>query len=72
MSVGEKKKPLARGKRSPAGSGRASLYAFKCYDDYKEWLEEFAGLYRVPPVLLIDQALVELAKLRGFRAPPIR
>lgn len=40
--------------------------------EYKAWLDEFAGDQRLTVTSLIDQALSELARQRGFRVPPKR
>lgn len=51
---------------------RSETIAFKCRPDFKEWVSGFADSERDTPSRLIEMALVELAKLRGYEEPPQR
>jgi hypothetical protein len=56
---------------NPAGR-RGSLFTMKCHDEYKAWMVEFAETFKHTPSALVDLALEELAKAKGFRKPPKR
>lgn len=60
------------GPKPSAEGPRASLIAMKCRQPYKEWVNKFAENERINPASLIDLALMEYAKLKGFKAPPKR
>lgn len=51
---------------------RDSNIIVRCRASYKEWLARFAKKERSNPTYLVDQALAELAKARGFEEPPER
>lgn len=53
-------------------TARDALIAVKCWAAYKHWVEEFAEMERITPSSLIDIAIMEWAKVRGFKAPPKR
>ena len=57
------------GKPNPADM---TTRAWRMRNDYAFWLEDFAAFNRTPLSGLFDQALVEYAKLKGFKAPPRR
>ena len=70
-AVAKKRKGGPGRKPTPRGP-RTSLVAFKCHDEYKAWLEEFARSERTTPSQLLDLGLVMLAKSKGFDSPPER
>jgi hypothetical protein len=51
---------------------RDALFAMKCRKAYKVWLSEVARAERSTPSDLVDRALVEYAKAKGHKLPPLR
>lgn len=56
----------------PEDEQREELIAVRCKASYKKWLVRFAKSERTTPSHLVDQGLMQLAKLRGFELPPDR
>jgi hypothetical protein len=56
----------------PGDEQREELIAVRCKASYKKWLVRFAKSERTTPSHLVDQGLMQLAKLRGFDLPPER
>lgn len=56
----------------PADEQRDELIAVRCKRTYKNWLLRFAKSERSTPSQLVDQGLMQLARLRGFELPPER
>jgi hypothetical protein len=63
---------MAKKKKLDNGEQRDSLIAIRCRSTYKAWVESFARSERITPTSLVDIALVELAKTKGFEPPPER
>ena len=64
---------MARPKAKPKGKTIAKTIAFKVSDPYAEWVDRFASFNRSTNAGLIDQALAEFAKIKGFtESPPER
>lgn len=59
-------------KPSESESQREAIIALRCTADYKAWVEAFAESERTIPTLLLDRALFDMAKAKGFRTPPKR
>jgi hypothetical protein len=57
---------------APADEQREELIAVRCKASYKKWLVGFAKEERTTPSHLVDQGLMQLAKLRGYPLPPDR
>lgn len=60
------------GPKPSAEGPRESLIAVKCRQPYKAWLNAFAESERINPASLIDLALVEYAKVKKYKTPPVR
>jgi hypothetical protein len=56
----------------PEDEQREELIAVRCKHSYKRWLLRFAKSERTTPSHLVDQGLMQLAKVRGFELPPDR
>ena len=48
------------------------LIAVRCKPSYKRWLLRFAKDERTTPSQLVDQGLMQLAKIKGYELPPER
>jgi hypothetical protein len=62
------KRKATKGKPDPGSRN----VAFKCSAAYVAWLDGFARSNRTTVSAVMDQALAELAKARGYEAPPER
>ena len=47
-------------------------FSFKCRTEYRGWISRYARFKRLPPSILIDQALTRMAEGDGFEPPPER
>lgn len=73
LDVAKKSNPKKRPGPAPNPEGRrSSLVTMKCHDSWKAWLVKFSKASRTTPSSMIDLALAELAKARGFEEPPER
>jgi hypothetical protein len=52
--------------------GIKGVLTLKCHDEWKEWLTGFAETETRNQGQLIDVALAEYAKLKGYKSPPRR
>jgi hypothetical protein len=59
-----KKKPTTRAK--PAAERKTIAVTIKGDPEWKEWLEDLAGHCRDDVAKVIDKALVEYAKMKGY------
>lgn len=64
-----KKKPGPKPSEKEPMGYRATL---KCHGDYMKWLTELAALDRLTIPALLDRALADFAKAKGFKLPPPR
>jgi hypothetical protein len=61
--------------RPPVAEGliRKTVVTIKGTEDWRSWLEEFSKHLRTPVSTVVDHALIEYAKTKGFdKAPPER
>ena len=61
--------------RKPAGKpdpGDLCTRAVRMRVEYAAWLEDFAAFNRSTIAGLIDQGLMEFARVKGFKKPPRR
>ncbi len=58
-----KKKALPK---PPDPGPRRAVFQMKGRDAWKEWLEELSLFLRMPTSAIVDNALVQYAKSRGF------
>jgi hypothetical protein len=62
-----------RGPGRPKGEvARETIISLKGFPEFKTWLDEFAEYCNLSMADTVGQALLEYAKLRGFRSPPKR
>jgi hypothetical protein len=59
---------LTRSKPSP----KTNVAVIKAGTEFQAWFHRFREHLRLPAALLLDLALVELAKAKGFEEPPSR
>lgn len=62
-------------RRVPSEDAKGRPYraiAFRVYQDYDKWIQEFADRERASVATLIDQALAAYARERGHTEPPKR
>jgi hypothetical protein len=52
--------------------GKVTIAVIKGGPEFQSWFKRFQELTRLPAALLLDQALVEFAKAKGFSEPPPR
>jgi hypothetical protein len=66
--------PQKRSPGRPKGQGRISktAVAIKGSQEWKEWLDEFAGHCRLGLADTIEQSLIRYAEELGFERPPKR
>jgi hypothetical protein len=64
------RKKAGRPKKSAGQSIRA--VAVRASAEYALWVEQFAEFNRTPVSGLVDQALAEFARIKGFKNPPGR
>jgi hypothetical protein len=64
---------MAKAKRGrPPKPSQPNALSIRGSAEWREFLVEFADHQRTTPTGLIDAALAELARRRGFRVPPKR
>jgi len=68
----KKTPPTPLGRPKSEKGPRRQILSLKGYDEFKDWLGEFAESERIGVAALLDWALEELAVKRGFRKPPKR
>jgi len=64
-------KPRGAAKKDAKGRPYRAI-AFRVYQDYDKWIQEFAERERASVATLIDQALAAYARERGYSEPPKR
>lgn len=57
---------------NPGPPDKATLAVLKGGHDYQIWFHRLRDNLRLPAALVLDLALVELAKAKGFDQPPPR
>lgn len=57
---------------SPRTSEKTTVAVIKGGPEFRAWFDRFQKLLRLPAALLLDVALVELARAKGFEEPPQR
>jgi hypothetical protein len=65
MATKTKKRAKTDGRHKP-------ILALKGSDEYKRWLDGFAVHRRAPVTVLIEQAILKLAREEGYEEPPPR
>ena len=53
-------------------SPKTTIAVLKAGPEFREWLKRFRDHLRLPAAHLLDAALVQLAKAKGFEEPPPR
>jgi hypothetical protein len=56
----------------PQPGERTTIASLKGGPDFQAWFNRFQKQLRLPAALLIDAALAEFAKAKGFEEPPPR
>jgi hypothetical protein len=56
----------------PRSTEKATVAVIKGGEAFQAWFIRFQKQLRLPAALLLDAALVELAKAKGFEEPPQR
>ncbi len=59
-------------KAKSSNPDKRALIGMRCDPAFKAWLEKFAEHERSTPTQLLELGLVEMAKLRKYKAPPKR
>lgn len=54
-------------KTAPEVGPRRTVLTIKGTDEWRTWLEELAEFLRTPTSTLVDHALVDYAKAKGFK-----
>lgn len=63
-------KKSGKAKSSPGPTTRRVVLQMKGTDEWKGWLERLASFLRTPTSTLVDHALVQYAKEKGFDEHP--
>jgi hypothetical protein len=58
--------------RAVGSPRQKNVLALRGTDEWKAWLDGFAGRKGMPVTVLVDHALRELAKRDGYQDPPTR
>ncbi len=56
----------------PRSSDKESIAVLKGGPEFHAWFDRFQKQLRLPGAILLDLAVVELARARGFEEPPQR
>jgi hypothetical protein len=67
----KKAKKLGRPAK-PKGAAKSERYGFRARPEWIDWLNRFANFERSDMVDVIDRALEDRAKVKGFELPPKR
>ena len=61
-----------RGRKPKPQGPRGASVCMRCEIAYRDWLRDFAKAEGTTPSKIVDAALADLARQRGFTTPPKR